>query len=160
MKHVKLFENFGQQTLPPADLVEQGETAMIFAINDDVNVTLLPTHQAEHFISFIKIFEPAEIMKTTTNQGIGYAVYTDSSGFSFEGVDFEPKTSDIEYWITGEDTKGLNPNSDGSNGDSVYVLKRGMVITASPQGHSGPRISIADIDYFLGKLEGLTPDSF
>lgn len=149
MKHIKLFEAFNEmsQTLKPATISREGETVLAFTIGDDINVALLPTAEAQAFLDTIKdklsnvdtyMEGSAEdmLVQMESTPGIAY-VYCDPNSSSnpigsFESESFEAMTPSIEYWVTGADNGGDNPNPHRTNGSSVYVLKRGMVITASP----------------------------
>ena len=162
MKHVKLFEDFGQgvQTLPPADISKQGETVLYFYIGDDSHVALLPTNEIESFMMKVNEIYEAENIESESRPGVAYVLYGprpggrafEKYGIYFEDASFESETPKSEFWITGKDTDGFNPNyTDEVFHEEfpaiVYTLKRGKVISVSPQ--SGPPL-----------IQEFTPEEF
>ena len=158
MKHVKLSEDFGQgvQTLPPADISKRGETVLYFGIGDDSHVALLPTNEIESFMMRVNEIFEAENIESESRSGVAYVLFGprpggrafEKYGVYFEDASFESETPKSLHWITGEDTDGYNPNDPDEEFPSiVYTLKRGKVISVSPE--SGPPL-----------IQEFTPEEF
>lgn len=166
MKHLKMFESFGsmgsKSTLAPMDISRRGESVIAFTLGDAISVILTNEDEASGIIRQIrktlsnpKIYQAGSVedlgLTVENRPGIAYVVGDPNSRnlFSFETSSFEDQTPMIDFWIT-PDSDGENPNDTGGYETSVFVLERGMVLTANAGAQID--IEVQTIDGFLRNL--------
>ena len=162
MKHIKLFEAFGDQasnTLAPLDISKEGESILVMGISDDTSIVLLPTKDAESFVKEVEtIIGGLDDLKMSTKPGNAYVFFDAEQlyanfAITFQNASFESETPNIDFWIFGnQDNLDSNENAPG-NGSWVSILKRGRVITAS--AGSQPFSREVSINQFLDDLRSI-----
>jgi len=145
MKHIELFENSHvTTTLKPVDITRPGDVLVLLKSLDGVSVALMSQAAFTELGDLLKEENPYEyeISEVSSDPGLAYVyvLYDPDLGENFgefKDASFQNETSEVMNWATGK-SYTPNPNSHkweiGSGGedhpfDTVFVLKRGMVIT-------------------------------
>jgi hypothetical protein len=140
MKHLKLFESFGNSLgdyLMPDDISKQGDTVIMFNEGDGWRCTLLNGIDAIKFER--KISKIDDIFFSTTNKpGIAYCLGQADGEMKFKGLDFKSETSKYEFRISAEMGDVIEApegmSSDFISEDTIFTLKRGYITTFNAHG--------------------------
>jgi hypothetical protein len=149
MKHIKLFEAFGSNSmvLSPEDIGTTNDVVVTIK-GDGIYAALLSKAEGQSLFDLLQnslnkgYIEDVQ-MNSGKNAAYAYVNSNSDFGIEIEGPEFEKKTPEIAHWINSESDWIKNKYKENPNWSSaqeeesiVMTLRKGYVTYTEPNGHS------------------------